>query len=86
MDRYDETHRVISNMAGVKMRLNSHKGDIEDVDPKKLLEMLRAEVEELSEAIDNENIMEIIDEASDVFNFLVGIVHQQITKYRTRKK
>ena len=86
MDKYDQTHRIISNMAGVKMRMNSHKGAIESAEPKVLLQKMLNEVDELGEAIDEENIMHIIEEAADVFNFLVGITHQQITKYQERKK
>jgi len=91
MDKYDETHRIISNMAGVKMRMNSHKGNIEDADADVLLQKLFDEVRELEEAIKEAkgstdgNIMHIIEESADVFNFLVAITHKQVTKYRERK-
>ena len=85
MDKYDETHRIIANMGGVKMRLNAHKGNIEDMDPFVLLKALKSEVQELEEAMESGNIMHIMEEAGDVFNFLVGITHQQITLYRIRK-
>lgn len=85
MDMYDETHRIISNMAGVKMRLNNHKGNIEDMEPEFLMQKLAEEVEELQHAIKEGEIMHIIEESSDVFNYLVGIVHQQTTLYRIRK-
>ena len=85
MDKYDETHRVISNMAGVKMRMNSHKGNIEDVDPATIIKKLRDEVDELEEAVEKGEIMHIIEESADVFNFLVALAHQQIDKYRGRK-
>ena len=83
--KYEETHRIIANMAGVKMRLNAHKGDIEDVDPMKLIQMLRGEVDELEQAMTEGDMSHIIEESGDVFNFLVGVVHQQITLYRMRK-
>lgn len=85
MDKYDETHDIIIRMAGAKMRLNSHKGLIEDVDPAELFKMLQGEVVELGEAMEEADIMHIIEEAGDVFNFMVGVVHQQITLYRMRK-
>ena len=85
MDDYDETHRIIANMGGVKMRLNSHKMKIEENEPEWLIKALEAEVQELKEAIEEGNIMHIIEESGDVFNFLVGIVHQQTTLYRIRK-
>ena len=85
MDKYDETHDIIVRLAGAKMRLNSHKGNIEDVEPDELFEMLKGEIEELGEAMDKGDIMHIIEEAGDIFNFLVGVVHQQVTLYRMRK-
>ncbi len=85
MDKYDEVHDIIIRMAGAKMRLNAHKGKIEDVDPEKLFNMLQGEMTELGEAMTEADIMHIIEEAGDVFNFLVGVVHQQITLYRMRK-
>jgi len=85
MDEYDEVKKVIMSMAEAKMQINSHKGRIEDVDPADLFGMLRAEVTELGDAMSDADIMHIIEEAGDVFNFLVGVVHQQITLYRMRK-
>ena len=85
MDKYDETHRIISNMAGVKMRMNSHKGEIENVSDEVLLQKMMGEIDELAEAIKEGNMIHIIEESADVFNFLVGITHKQIIKYRERK-
>ena len=67
------------------MCLNSHKGKIEEAEPEWLMKAIRAEIDELEEAIQDGNIMHIIEESADVFNFLVGIVHQQTTLYRIRK-
>lgn len=85
MEEYNEVHDIIIRMAGAKMRLNSHKGRIEDVDPADLMKMLQGEIVELGEAMEEADIIHIIEEAGDVFNFLVGVVHQQITLYRMRK-
>ena len=85
MDKYDEIHDIIVKTAGAKMQLNSHKGQIEDVDPEKLFKMLQGEMDELGEAMSEADIMHIIEEAGDVFNFLVGVVHQQVQLYRMRK-
>ena len=84
-DKYDDVHDIIIKTAGAKMRLNSHKGQIEDAEPDKLMSMLKGEITELEEAMTEADIMHIIEEAGDVFNFLVGVVHQQITLYRMRK-
>jgi len=84
-DKYDDVHDIIIKTAGAKMRLNSHKGQIEDAEPEKLMAMLKGEIAELEEAMTEADIMHIIEEAGDVFNFLVGVVHQQITLYRMRK-
>ena len=85
MDKYDETHRIISNMAGVKMRLNSHKGNIEECEPEYIIKKLREEVDELEEAVANGQMLMITEESADVFNYLVALVHQQVELYRRRK-
>jgi NTP pyrophosphatase (non-canonical NTP hydrolase) len=85
MDEYDEVKSVIMSMAEAKMQINSHKGRIEDVDSDALYALLKGEVDELGGAMEEADIMHIIEEAGDVFNFLVGVVHQQITLYRMRK-
>lgn len=86
MDKYAETKEILSNMAAVKMDMNSHKGSIEDVDPEILLKLMRDEIVEIEQAVINENNMIlIIEEAADTMNYLVALVHQQIEKYRSRK-
>lgn len=85
MDKYTETKEILSNMAAVKMDMNSHKGNIEDVQVDRLVKMLSGEVDELKEAIDSNDLMKVIEEAADVMNFLVATTHQQILKYRNRK-
>ena len=82
---YDDAHSVIRDMANVKMTMNSHKGVIEDVNQTALMQMLRHEVKELAEALEEGNLLHIIEEAADVNNFLVALVQQQINKYRNRK-
>ncbi len=85
MDEYNEVHEITVRMAGAKMRLNAHKGNIEDCDPEQLLTFLKSEVAELEEAMKEGDMVRIMEEAGDAYNFLVGIVHQQITLYRMRK-
>lgn len=86
MDKYDETHRIISNMAGVKMRMNNHKGNIEDYDPIDIIDLLKKEVAELEDAIREGDMLHTIEEAADCFNFLVALTHQQVEKYRKRNE
>lgn len=83
--KYDDANDVIKSMAEVKMVMNSHKGAIEDKTPEALVGLLRQEVEELGEAVEEGNLLHIIEEAADVHNFLVALIQQQIDKYRTRK-
>jgi len=85
MEEYAEVHDIIIKMAKTKMQLNSHKGRIEDIEPADLMKFLNGEIVELNDAMTEADIMHIIEEAGDVFNFLVGVVHQQITLYRMRK-
>jgi len=84
-NKYDETIEILANMSKVKMAMNAHKGDIEKCDPMHIYNMLLEEVNEVGEAIGEENLMHIIEEAADAMNFLVALTHQQIEKYRTRK-
>lgn len=82
MDKYADTRSVIENMAKVKMAMNSHKGDIEDSSVNEIRNMLSDEITELFAA---EEIVHVIEEAADVQNFLLALVHKKIEEYRNRK-
>lgn len=84
-DSYSETKEILSAMALVKMKMNSHKGNIEEVEPERLMTLLKYEIEELEIAIQEMDGNSIIEEAADAMNYLVAIVHQQIADYRNRK-
>ena len=43
-------------------------------------------VAELVDAADEDDLRHVIEEAADVHNFLVALVHQAIARYRGRKK
>lgn len=85
MDKYAETKQILNDMASVKMGMNSHKGEIESVHPAELFVKMMSEVRELEDAVKDQDLMNILQEAADVQNFLVAIVHQQIRTYRNRK-
>ncbi|REK56668.1 MAG: hypothetical protein DWQ49_09870 [Bacteroidetes bacterium] len=85
MDKYADTLEVINKMAMVKMAMNNHKGKIEDLKSEMIISMMTSEIDELKEAVSNENILEIIEEAADIMNFLVGLIYKQIKLYRIRK-
>lgn len=64
-----------------KLHLNDHKGGWEHDTAESLLEYLKAEVEELEEAIRSGNLVNVMDEAADVGNFAMMIhsnAHRQI--------
>ena len=84
MNKYNDTLNVINHMAMVKMAMNQHKGNIEDVYIGDLVKMLDDETRELVEAIDKDDTLRVIEEAADCMNFLVANVHQRIDKYRGR--
>lgn len=84
-NKYAETIEILNNMAKVKMAMNAHKGDIEVVDPMVILQQTFNELKELEEAMGDKDLMHIIEEAADVQNFLIAVVHQQIQRYRSRK-
>lgn len=79
---YADTKKVIESMASAKLVMNSHKGNIEDLSKEQIMNLLRGEVQELQEAAD---LMHTIEEAADVYNFLMAIVHKKVLEYRGRK-
>ena len=83
MSDYSDTKVIIENMAGAKLVMNSHKGNIEDLSEEQIIRLLKCEVGELEEASD---LMHIIEEAADVYNFLMAIVHKKVLEYRGRKQ
>lgn len=85
MDRYHETKQILNDMASVKMSMNSHKGVIEDCDREMIMTALCDEVHELKKALEGNSLMSVIEEAADVQNFLVALVQQQVSQYRSRK-
>ena len=84
-NQYDDAFEAIKLVAKAKMVMNYHKGDIAAVDKITLVAMLGDEVDELRQALTEDNLMHVIEEAADVHNFLVALVHQQIEHYRGRK-
>lgn len=85
MSQYAEAQAIINKMAEVKMTMNAHKGNIEDAKPMSILKLMDGEVTELAEAIEQGDMMHIIEEAADVQNFLLALVQQQLNAYRSRK-
>lgn len=83
--QYKDAVEAINAMAEVKMIMNRHKGRIEDVDADQLIKMMKDEVSELEASLKAGNLMHVIEEAADVQNFLVAVVHQKIEQYRRRK-
>jgi NTP pyrophosphatase (non-canonical NTP hydrolase) len=86
MDKYSETKTIVNNMAKVKMAMNAHKGNIEDAYVGDIIKMLTDEIGELVGALDKGDFVSILQEIADAQNFLTAIAHQQIAKYRIRKK
>jgi len=85
MQDYDEYYEAIVHMARVKLLMNKHKGNIEDVHPDQLIEFAMRELHELREAIGNGSYMAIIEEIADVLNFVMAAGVQAIEEYRRRK-
>ena len=85
MDKYEETKDILNAMADVKMKMNQHKGDIEKLDANFLIKLLKSEVVELEEACSKVDLIHVIEEAADAQNYLVALVHKQISIYRSRK-
>lgn len=86
MRNYDRALSVISNMSKVKMTMNDHKGSIERCTPTEIIDFAKVELEELHEAMEDQDQMHIIEEAADVLNFLIAAVEQSMNQYKNRKK
>lgn len=83
--KYNESMQVICDFARVKMTLNSHKGNIEGIDPLAAIKLARKELDELQEAVRLGNLEKTMVECGDVMNFLVSITYNAIERYRKRK-
>jgi len=85
MCSYEDTQEVVLAMARAKRAMNRHKGKIEDIDDHMLIALAKDELAELREAIDGDNLMHVIEEAADLFNFIMAVSHKKVIQYRGRK-
>jgi NTP pyrophosphatase (non-canonical NTP hydrolase) len=67
------------------MTLNSHKGDIEQIDAKLAVELAKGELDELLEAFEKGDWEKAATECGDVMNFLISLGYNAIENYRRRK-
>ena len=82
MNKYETEMDMICDSARFKMKLNEHKGDIEEIDPETLANLAYSEIIEMMQAYDQGKWDQVVVEAGDVMNFLIGIVSQAMIKYR----
>lgn len=86
MNNYDSTYEAIVHMAKAKMIMNSHKGDIESLNPATLVELAKSELAEVEMAmINGQDQVHVIEECADLMNYLVAMSHVAIENYRNRK-
>ena len=85
MAKYETEMEMMCNSARFKMQLNAHKGDIEDIKPAELASMAKSEIDEMMYAYNAKNWDQVVVEAGDVMNFLIGIVSQAMTNYRAER-
>ena len=83
--KYEETIDAICNASRLKMLINSHKGDIEQLDPKTAIGLAKGELDELLEAMEADNYEKAITECGDVMNFIISVGYNAIEGYRRRK-
>ena len=84
MSDYNEQMDMVCNAARFKMKLNAHKGNIEDFGSEDLSQCAKAEIDEMMQAFDKEDWENVIIEAGDTLNFVLGIVSQAMNNYRKR--
>jgi NTP pyrophosphatase (non-canonical NTP hydrolase) len=63
---YEHELKVFVDGMRLKMHKNRHKGRWENLDLQQTLQLLRGEIDELEEAINNNNEVEILLESCDV--------------------
>lgn len=85
MTKYETEMEMIMNSARFKMQLNEHKGAIEEVNAGVLSGRAKAEIDEMMQAFEKEEWDQVVVEAGDTMNFLIGIVSQAMTKYRAER-
>ncbi len=83
--KYDKTYEIVVHMAKVKMLMNEHKGNIEDISTRILITKAKEELDELYESLAGDDYVHIIEEVADVLNFAVAAAHNAINGYRKRK-
>ncbi len=76
---------MIMNSARFKMQLNQHKGEIEELHQMELARKAKMEIDEMMHAYDKGEWDQVVVEAGDVMNFLIGIVSQAMTNYRAER-
>ena len=85
MSKYETEMEMILDSAKFKMALNQHKGAIEDIKPAELASMAKSEIDEMMKAWNTDEWDQVVVEAGDVMNFIIGIVSQAMTNYRAER-
>lgn len=83
--RENDHIEILTAAMRFKLAVNAHKGDIGDVAPEKLIELLRAEVDELEEAIKKGDRVAMMLESADCANFALAAVINATTRERNKK-
>lgn len=78
--------KVFASIMEHKLSLNDHKGNFEEQDTKRLLRLLKDEVEELEEAIEEGDYFHILTEAADVANYACILAWNQLLKTTDREE
>jgi phosphoribosyl-ATP pyrophosphohydrolase len=71
---YDEYLRMLAEAQRYKLRLNAHKGFLGDMPLDVLLVKISEEIEELKDAVARGSKIEMLLEAADIANFVLGFV------------
>lgn len=88
MKNYNLDYQLLVSMAKIKMAMNAHKGDIEDISIPLLIQFAKDELDELGEALmgGESNQILVIEEAADVVNYMVAAVRKATEAYKNRKE
>ena len=83
--KYEETINAICNASRLKMIINSHQGDIEQIEAEEVVKLAKGELDELLTAFNEGNWEKAITECGDVMNFIISLGYNAIENYRRRK-
>jgi hypothetical protein len=86
--KYDIARNILNHNCSAKWLMNSHKDGDDAFAGTELdiLELVINELEELKDAVINDETVKILEESADVVNFIIILIMKRVEKYQNRKQ